>query len=143
MSILVRMNRSFRILAGSLAMTFAVALPASAAAPSGTYRGDTSQNRTVHVKVKNGTIKNLSFSVYTRCGIGGSGGGATDVLVVRNAKVKKNGTFKVVSKGDSSNGLATYELVGKVTKKKITGSIEQFFRNGCQTFDLTFSAKRR
>ena len=115
----------------------------AAAAVSGAYKGKTNQNRVVHAKVKNGTIKNLSFSVYTRCGIGGSGGGATDVLVVKNAKVKSNGTFKVVSEGDSSNGLATYELVGKVTKRKITGSIEQFFRNGCQTFDLTFSAKRR
>ena len=47
------------------------------------------------------------------------------------------------SKGDSANGLATYVLKGKVTRSKITGSIEQFFRNGCQTFDLTFSAKRR
>ena len=34
-------------------------------------------------------------------------------------------------------------LKGKVTKGKITGSIEQFFRDGCQTFDLKFTAKRR
>ena len=40
---------------------------------------------------------------------------------------------------DSANGLATYVLKGKLTRKKVTGSIEQFFRNGCQTFDLTFS----
>ena len=127
-----------------LPIAVALLAPApAAAAVSGTYKGKTNQNRVVHAKVKNGTIKNLSFSVYTRCGIGGSGGGATDVLVVKNAKVKKNGSFKVVSEGDSANGLATYELIGKVTKKKITGSIEQFFRNGCQTFELEFSAKRK
>ncbi len=59
------------------------------------------------------------------------------------AKIKSNGTFKVSSEGDSSNGLATYELRGKVKGSKLSGSIEQFFRNGCQTFDLKFTAKRR
>ncbi len=74
---------------------------------------------------------------------GGSNGSTADALAVRNVRVKANRSFTVKSEGDSANGLATYVLKGKVTKAKVTGSIEQFFRNGCQTFDLTFSAKRR
>ena len=131
-----------RITIPAIAAALALAAPASAAV-SGTYRGDTNQNRTVHAKVKNGKIKHLSFSVYTLCGIGGSNGSSTDAVSVENVRVKRNGTYKVKSEGDSSNGYATYVLKGKVTKKKVTGSIEQFFRNGCQTFDLTFTAKRR
>jgi hypothetical protein len=117
--------------------------PAAAAVSNGTYRGSTNQNRTVHVKVKKGKIKSLSFSVYTLCGIGGSGGSNTDAVAIKGVKVKANGTYKYSEKGDSSNGKATYTLKGKVTKKKVTGSIEQFFRGGCQTFDLKFTAKRR
>ena len=127
----------------ALAGTLALAVPASAAAVSGTYRGQTNQNRTVHVKVRSGKITNLSFSVYTRCGIGGSGGGATDAVAIRNVRVKSNGTYVAKSEGDSANGLATYELRGRVTRSKVTGSMEQFFRNGCQAFDLRFTAKRR
>jgi len=127
-----------------LAVTGALALAVpAAAAVSGTYRGETNQDRTVHVKVRDGKIKSLSFSVYTRCGTGGSGGSMTDAVAIKNVRVKANGTYKAVSEGDSTNGLATYELRGRVTRSKVTGSMEQFFRNGCQTFDLKFTAKRR
>jgi hypothetical protein len=136
------MSRSIALLAAA-GMTLALTAPATAAAPSGKYRGDTSQDRTVHVTVKAGKITNLSFSVYLLCGIGGSGGSTTDALAVKNVKLKKSGAFTVTSKGDSANGKATYVLKGRVTKRKVTGSIEQFFRGGCQTFDLTFTAKRR
>ncbi len=93
--------------------------------------------------VKKGKIKSLSFSVFLLCGPGGSNGSSTDALAVEDVKVKANGSFTVESEGDSSNGLATYVLKGRVTRKKVTGSIEEFFRNGCQTFELTFTAKRR
>ncbi len=136
------MIRTVSILAASSLAALSLAAPASAAV-SGKYRGDTSQNRTVHATVKNGKIANLSFSVFLLCGPGGSNGSMTDALSVKGVKVKANGSFTVKSVGDSANGLATYVLKGKVTKGKVTGSIEQFFRNGCQTFDLTFSAKRR
>src|SRR3954451_12533696 len=98
---------------------------------------------TVHAQVKNGKIANLSFSVFTLCGIGGSGGSNTDAVAVKGVKIKANGSYRHSEKGDSSNGKATYTLKGKVTKRKITGSIEQFFRGGCQTFELKFTAKRR
>src|SRR5919106_1633077 len=104
------------------AAALTLAGPAAAAVSNGTYKGNTNQNFTVHAKVKNGKIASLSFGVSTRCGIGGSG------------------AYKHSEKGDSSNGKATYTLKGKVTKGKITGSIEQFFRGGCQTFDLKFTA---
>ncbi len=117
--------------------------PASASIAPGAYRGTTNQDRIVHAKVVKNKIKRLSFSVYTQCGIGGSGGGATDVLLVENVRVKSDGSFKAASKGDSSNGKATFELIGKAKGKRLTGSVEQFFRNGCQTFELEFSAKRR
>jgi hypothetical protein len=117
--------------------------PAAAAVSNGTYKGNTNQNRTVHAKVKGGKIASLSFSVYTLCGIGGSGGSSTDAVAIKGVKIKGNGTYKYSEKGDSSNGKATYTLKGKVTGSKITGSIEQFFRNGCQTFDLKFTAKRK
>ena len=136
------MTRSASILAASSLAALVLAAPASAAV-SGKYRGDTSQNRTVHATVKNGKITNLSFSVFLLCGPGGSNGSLTDALSVKGVKVKANGSFTVRSKGDSANGLATYVLKGKVTRSKVTGKIAQFFRNGCQTFDLTFSAKRR
>ena len=137
------MTRSLASLAAVAATTLGLSAPASAAVPNGSYRGDTSQNRTVHVTVKKGKVKKLSFSVFLLCGPGGSNGSSTDALAVENVKIKANGRFKVESEGDSANGLATYVLKGRVTKKKVTGSIEQFFRNGCQTFDLTFAAKRR
>ena len=137
------MSRSSASLVAVVAATLTVSVPASAAVPNGSYRGDTSQDRTVHATVKKGKIKKLSFSVFLLCGPGGSNGSSTDALVAENVKVKANGSFTVNSKGDSANGLATYVLKGRVTRKKVTGSIEQFFRNGCQTFDLTFSAKRR
>ena len=137
------MRRSLRLLATSAAATSLLAAPALAAVPDGRYRGDTSQDRTVHATVKKGKLASLSFSVFLRCGTGGSGGSTTDALAVRNVKIKANGAFTVKSEGDSSNGLATYVLKGKVTRTRVTGSIEQLFRNGCQTFDLTFSAKRR
>jgi hypothetical protein len=117
--------------------------PAAAAVSNGTYKGSTSQDRTVHAKVKGGKIASLSFSVYTLCGIGGSNGSNTDAVAIKGVKIRPNGTYKHSEKGDSANGKATYTLKGKVTKGKITGSIEQFFRGGCQTFDLKFTAKRR
>jgi hypothetical protein len=130
----------------TVALTLALAVsagPAAAAVSNGTYKGSTSQDRTVHAKVKNGKIKSLTFSVYTLCGIGGSNGSNTDAVAIQGVKIKANGTYRHSEKGDSSNGKATYTLKGKVTGKKITGSIEQFFRGGCQTFDLKFTAKRR
>lgn len=99
------------VLTVSLASALMLAGPATAAAPSGSYRGSTSQDRTVHVTITRGKITNLSFSVYTLCGTGGSGGGMSDVLAVRGVEVKGNGSYA--------------------------------FSSGCQTFDLTFTAKRR
>jgi len=121
----------------------AIAAPTTAAVSSGSYKGQTNQNRTVFAKVKGGKIAKLSFSVFTRCGIGGSDGSSTDAVAVKGVKIKRNGTYRFSQKGDSSNGKSTFTLKGRVTGKKITGSIEQFFRNGCQTFDLKFTAKRR
>jgi hypothetical protein len=134
------MNRL--VISFSLAL-LAIAGPAAAAVSNGTYKGDTSQNRTVHAKVKKGKIASLTMSVYTRCGIGGSGGGSTDAIAINGIKIKAGGKYSYSQKGDGSNGKSTFDLKGKVTAKKITGKIPQFFRNGCQTFDLTFSAKRR
>jgi hypothetical protein len=119
---------------------FALAGPAAAAVSNGSYKGKTSQDFKVFAKVKGGKIASLSFGVSVRCNSGTFG---TDALAVKGVKIKSSGAYKVTSKGDSANGKATYVLKGKVTKKKITGSIEQFFRNGCQTFDLKFSAKRK
>jgi hypothetical protein len=117
--------------------------PAAASVPNGSYKGSTDQNRTVHAKVKKGKIASLSFSVFTLCGIGGSNGSNTDAVAISGVKIKANGSYKYSEKGDSANGKATYTLTGKVKKGKITGHIEQFFRNGCQTFDLNFTAKRK
>jgi hypothetical protein len=131
-----------------LSLSLAIALlalagPAAAAVSNGTYKGETSQERAAHAKVKGGKIKSLSFSVFTACGIGGSGGFNTDAVAIKGVKIKANGTYKHSEKGDSANGKATYTLKGKVTNSKITGKIKHFFRGGCQTFDLTFTAKRR
>lgn len=127
----------------SLATTVAVvalAGPAAAAVSNGSYKGKTSQDFNVFAKVKGGKIASLSFSVSVRCSTGYF---STDAVAVKRVKIKANGSYRVASKGDSANGKATYVLKGKVTGKKITGSMEQFFRNGCQTFDLKFTAKRR
>lgn len=121
----------------------AIAGPAAAAVANGTYKGETSQNYTVHAKVKNGKIASLSFSLFTLCGVGGSNGSRIDAVAIKGVKIKSGGAYKHSEKGNSSNGKATYTLKGKVTGKKITGKIKQFFRGGCQTFDLTFTAKRR
>jgi hypothetical protein len=135
--------RMKRLLLSSTLALLVLAGPAAAAVSNGTYKGDTSQDRTVHAKVKNGRIASLSMSVYTLCGIGGSGGGSTDAIAIKGVKIKAGGKYSFSQKGDGSNGKSTFELKGRVTGKKITGKIPQFFRNGCQTFDLTFSAKRR
>jgi hypothetical protein len=134
------MNRLLLALAASLLVA---AGPAAAAVSNGTYKGDTNQNFTVHAKVKGGKIASLSFGVSTRCGYGSTATFGTDAVAVKGVKIKSGGAYKHSEKGDSSNGKATYTLKGKVTKGKITGSIKQFFRGGCQTFDLKFSAKRR
>jgi hypothetical protein len=118
----------------------ALAGPAAAAVSNGSYRGKTSQDSKVFAKVKGGKIASLSFGVSVRCNSGSFG---TDAVAVKGVKIKAGGAYKVTSKGDSANGKATYVLKGKVTGKRLTGSIEQFFRNGCQTFDLKISAKRR
>ena len=123
----------------SLAL-LALAGPAAAAVSNGSYRGKTSQGNKVFARVKGGKIASLSFAVSVRCNSGSFG---SDVLVAKGVKIKASGAYKVTSKGDSANGKATYVLKGKATNKKITGSIENFFRNGCQTFDLKFTAKRR
>lgn len=117
--------------------------PAASAALSGTYRGDTNQNRTANVKIKNGTILRLSFAVVTRCGIGGSEGSESDILFAENIKLKAGGNYSYTEKGDSTNGYASFTVKGRATTKKVTGSVEQFFRYGCQVFDLAFVAKRR
>lgn len=121
----------------------ALAGPATAAVSNGSYRGKTSQNYKVFAKVKGGKIKSLSFSLFTLCGIGGSEGSRIDAVAVENVKIKAGGAYKFSQKGDSANGKSTFTLKGRVTNKKITGSIKQFFRGGCQTFDLKFTAKRR
>lgn len=135
------MPRSAAVLLAAVT-TLALSAPASAAL-SGKYRGDTNQNRTAHVTIKNGTITQLSFSVLTRCGLGGSEGSMTDILFVKNVRVKANGTYTYTEKGDSTNGYASFTLKGRATPKKVTGSVEQFFRNGCQVFELAFTAGRR
>jgi hypothetical protein len=129
-----------------VALAFALLVsagPAAAAVSNGTYQGKTSQNYAAHAKVKSGKIKSLSFSLFTLCGIGGSGGSRTDAVAIQGVKIKANGSYKHSEKGTSANGKATYTLKGKVTKGKVTGSIKQFFRGGCQTFDLKFTAKRK
>ena len=126
-------------LATALAVA-ALAGPAAAAVSNGSYKGKTSQDFNVFAKVKGGKIASLSFSLSVRCS---SGSFSTDAVAVKRVRIKANGAYKVTSKGDSANGKATYVLKGRVTNKRITGSIEQFFRNGCQTFDLKISAKRR
>jgi len=141
-SSVVPARRSTAALIVAVALTLTLTAPASAAL-SGTYRGDTNQNRTAHVKIKRGTITQLSFAVVSRCGLGGSEGSTTDILLVKNVKVKARGRFTYTEKGDSTNGLASFTLKGRATRKRVTGSVEQFFRNGCQVFELTFVAKRR
>lgn len=136
------MPRSSAALVAAVAATLSLSAPASAAL-SGTYRGDSNQNRTVHVTIKNGKISQLSFAVLTRCGTGGLKGSRSDILFVKGVKVKANGSYTYTEKGDSTNGYASFTLKGRATAKKVTGSVEQFFRNGCQVFELEFSAKRR
>lgn len=133
--------RSFPALIAA-AVTLLTLTPSASAALSGTYRGDSNQNRTAHVKIKNGTILRLSFAVVTRCGPGGSDGSESDILLAENVKVKATGNFTYTEKGDSTNGYASFTVKGKATTRKVTGSVEQFFRYGCQVFDLAFVAKR-
>lgn len=135
-------RRSTASLIVAVALTLVVAAPASAAL-TGTYRGNTNQNRTAHVKIRSGTITQLSFAVVTRCGPGGSDGSNSDILLVKNVKLRAEGRYTRTVKGNSTNGFASFTIKGRATRRRVTGSVEQFFRNGCQVFDLTFAAKRR
>jgi hypothetical protein len=134
------MNRFPLVLSVALLIS---AGPAAAAVSNGTYKGSTNQNYKAHAKVKGGKLASLSFGVFTRCGLGGSDGFNIDALAVKGVKIKKGGAYKVTQKGTPENGKATFTLKGKVTKAKVTGSVERFARGNCQAFDLKFTAKRR
>ena len=56
---------------------------------------------------------------------------------------RADGSFKKSSTGSQTDGLATFVLKGRFKGTRVTGSVDDFFRNGCRAFELTFVAKRK
>ncbi len=71
--------------------------------------------------IKSGTITQLSFSVVSRCGPGGSGGSTTDILLPKNVKVRANGRYTYTKKGNPTNGYASFTPTGRATTRRATG----------------------
>ena len=134
-----------RSLPAALAALILLALPAAAsAATPGTYKGETDGGQVVNAKVsKPNKLARLSFAISTRCGSGPTARFSRDILFVENVRIKADGSSKKSSKGEQTDGLATFELKGKFKGSKLTGSVDDFFRNGCRAFELTFIAKRK
>jgi hypothetical protein len=128
-----------------VAALLALALPvtAHAAVRNGSYRGTTDADNKVFITVKRGAITDVRFSLSTRCGIGGSGGFRVDAVSIQRRIPVRGGRFRYEQKGDSANGRATFVLTGTASGTRITGTLKDFFRNGCRAFDIKFTARRR
>lgn len=120
------------------------ASPAAQAVPNGAYKGQTDEEVEVKVKVKKNRIVHFETSVYATCYSGSH-------LITfafppshqpkRRAKIKGNGSFKVVFKGDPDVSFNDDKrtLKGRFRGGKVKGSLKT---EGLCSADATFTAKR-
>jgi hypothetical protein len=129
----------------TLAATLMLAAPNAQAAPNGTYKGKTDGEVAVKLKVKKNRIVDFETSVYASCYSG-------SYLITfafppahqpkARTKIKGNGSFKVVFKGDPDVSFNDDKrtLKGKFKGGKVSGSIKV---EGLCTGDAAFTAKRK
>ena len=125
--------------AALLAGAALAAAPAVAAAPAdGTYKGRTSQNKSVSVKTKGGDIDLFSVKVKNNCGATNK---PIDVGTTSDIPVKATGKFSVKL---GPNG--EFTLSGRFTGRKVTGQFRERYQDpllgNCDTKTVTFSAQR-
>ncbi len=128
----------------SLAFFLAFGPANAAAVPSGTYKGKTEGKLDVKVKVKNNRITSFEASVYASCYL--------DNFIISFAyppagrrgskiKIKGDGSFKVVFKGDPNVSLNDDKrtLKGKFRGGKVSGAMKV---EGLCSADTTFKAHK-
>ena len=123
-----------------------LALPASAAAPDGRYKGQTEQGSTLFMTIKKGKI--TRFSANTRLFCSGGEGMQFRMLYHDRPLRVRNGRFKF--EGESEDG-ATYEFKGAISGRRAKGTLG--FHDGswsptngavfCNANDVKWTAKRR
>lgn len=121
------------------------ASPAARAVPSGVYKGQTDEEVEVKVKVKKNRIVGFETSVYATCYSGSH-------LITfafppahqpkRRAEVKRNGSFKVVFKGDPDVSFNDDKrtLKGRFKGGKVSGTLKV---QGLCSAEAAFTAKRK
>jgi len=136
-------RRTSAILA-SLALLFGLGAAIAVAAPNGTYKGKTKGETEVKVKVKNNRITKFESSVYASCGL-------SNFIITfayppagqkgKSTKIKGNGSFKVVFKGDPDVSFNDDKrtLKGKFKGGKVSGSMKV---EGLCSADTTYRAKK-
>ncbi|MGK2932325.1 MAG: hypothetical protein ACSLFD_06100 [Solirubrobacterales bacterium] len=128
----------------SLALVLGLGAANAAAVPSGTYKGQTKGELDVKVKVKNNRITRFESSVYASCYL--------DNFIIsfayppvgqrgKSTKIKADGSFRVVFKGDPDVSFNDDKrtLKGKFKGGKVTGSMKV---EGLCSADTTFKAKK-
>jgi hypothetical protein len=127
----------------------AVAVAAAAAVTPGHYKGKTDQNRIVDFEVKKGKVVDFVAGVNTWCNTYGANRLEIDAIANLPAiKVKANGTFKYVSKDEST------KVEGKIVGSKAKGKVSlsrpdsnydaaegRTYFGSCNAFDRKFTAK--
>lgn len=120
------------------------ATPIASAAPNGTYKGQTEGELDVKIKVKKNRIVKFESSVYAICGYDGF------IITFAyppagkkgaSAKIKGNGSFKVVFKGSQTVSFNDDKrtLKGKFKGGRVTGSIKV---EGLCSAETSFSAEK-
>jgi len=128
-------------------VTFAVlfaAVPAATAAPNGTYRGETSGERNVKLRVERNRIMSFASSLQATCYTGDRVERFVYPPRGRRSsagRLKADGSFVIVFKGnpDVSFNDDKRVLKGKFSGGRVTGTMR--LRGLCSA-DITFSAKR-
>lgn len=118
--------------------------PAAMAVPDGIYKGEAEGELKVRIKVKDDRITKFESSVYAYC--------YSDSFIRSfayppagrkgaTAKIKANGSFKVVFKGSPTVSFNDDKrtLAGRFTGGRVTGSMKV---RGLCTADSTFTARR-
>ncbi len=100
-----------------------LAAPADAKVRTGSYKGDTDQNRTVTFKVKGGKVRTFQAGVMTFCSAGGESSFETDAVAnVPPIKLKRNGRFRWTAP-DDTDGVIEMTVTGRITGGRAKGTL--------------------
>lgn len=133
-----------------LATTLAllVAAPAATAVMPGRYKGKTSQERSVSIRVTSPTRMDLKLFYKGRCDNGRRFTGSVSVVDIR---VSSRGRFPTIVRGRGTivgigSGAFRHRLVGQVRRNIAEGKFRSTFRSRgivCRSGGVPFKARRR